>query len=52
MLPMEENTIVMKIKRGSYDVETDKFFPLWSPPEDSPIAPAYAKLLLSMKAHP
>jgi len=52
MLPIEENTIVLEIKRGPYDAATDKSFPLWSPPEDSPIAQAYARLLLSMMSQP
>lgn len=46
-LPLEDDTVVLEIKRGPYDAKTDKEFAEWSPVEGSEEAAAWVRKMMA-----
>ena len=48
LVALEADTVVLEIKRGPYDPETDKTFALWAPAEGDENAEAYLSKLVGL----
>jgi cupin fold WbuC family metalloprotein len=46
VLPRTARAVCFEVKPGPWEPATDKEFAPWAPPEDSPSAPEYCRLLL------
>jgi hypothetical protein len=46
LICLAEGSVLYELKDGPYDVNNDKTFAAWAPPEGSPEAPGYNHQLL------
>ena len=47
MVCLEPDTVILEVKKGPYDANTDKKFASWAPAEGDPDALDFQKLLLA-----